>query len=316
MDSKYCPKTNIKEAEFMFKIRNLLILFVLVGLLLVSGCKKGKETGGKVIAKVGKTSLTVEDFLEQVPAQILVQTSAENRKALLENWIANEILYKDALKKDFMNKPEIQKKIEQFKKQLLTRAYLQEILAEVQFVSDLEARGYFEKNKEKYSSVVDISHISSNSRQQAEEIYARLKKGESFSQLAKEYSSDSETAQNGGKLGSFRIGDLSAYPLFEDAIFKLKKPGELSGVVETEFNYDIIKLNSIKKTPVNYEDVSQSIILKIRTEKFQKRSEALVDSLKKVYSYEIFPDVLEEEMGIPTVAPSGLPAPTSTPSEE
>jgi EpsD family peptidyl-prolyl cis-trans isomerase len=296
----------------MLKTRNLFIFFALIVLLMTVNCKKGKETEGKIIAKVGDTSLTIEDFLAQVPAQILVQTSAENRKALLENWVANEILYKDALKKDLINKPEIQEKIEQFKKQLLTRAYLQEILAEVQFVSDLEARSYYESHKDEYSSTVDISHISSNSRQQAEEILARLKKGESFTQLANEYSTDSETARNGGKLGSFKIGELAAYPLFENAIFKLKKPGEISGVVETEFNYDIIKLNSIKKSPVTYEDISQSIILKLRTEKFQKRSEALVDSLKKVYSYQIFPEVLEKEMGIP----SGLPAPISIPSEE
>lgn len=300
----------------MFKTRNLIILFVLVGLSLASGCKKGKESGGKVIAKVGDVSLTVEDFLEQVPAQILVQASAENRKALLENWVANEILYKDALKKDFMGKPEIQKKIEQFKKQLLTRAYLQEILAEVQFVSDLEARSYFENHKDEYGSIVEVSHISSNSRQQAEEVLSKLKQGASFTQVAKEYSTDSETSHNGGYLGSFRIGELSAYPLFEKAVFKLKKPGEISEVVETEFNYDIIKLHSRKKTATNYEDVSQSIILKLRTERFQKRSEALVDSLKKVYSYEIFPGVLEQEMGIPSIAPSGFPAPTSEPSGE
>ncbi len=300
----------------MLKTRNLLIIFVLGVLLMAVNCKKGKETEGKVIAKVGDVSLTMEDFLQQVPAQILVQTSAENRRALLENWIANEILYKDALKKDFMGKPEIQGKIEQFKKQLLTRAYLQEILAEVQFVSDLEARSYFENHKDEYSSIVEVSHISSNSSQQAEEVLSKLKKGASFTKVAKEYSTDSETAQNGGYLGSFRIGELAAYPLFEEAVFKLKKPGEISEVVQTEFNYDIIKLHSRKKTATNYEDISKSIILKLRTERFQKRSEALVDSLKKVYSYKIFPEVLEREMGIPLVAPSGFPASTSEPSEE
>jgi len=50
-------------------------------------------------------------------------------------------------------------------------------------------------------------------------------------------------------------------------------------------------------------------MLKIRTDKFQQRSEALVDSLKGVYSYEIYPEVLEKELGIPLSAP-GLPTPT------
>ena len=47
-------------------------------------------------------------------------------------------------------------------------------------------------------------------------------------------------------------------------------------------------------------------MLKIRTDKFQQRSEALIDSLKGIYSYEIYPEVLEKEMGIPVSVP-GLP---------
>jgi len=289
----------------MFKRKVFCVLFIIVSILLLSGCKK--ESSEKVIAEVGKKSLTVDDFIGQVPPQVLVQTSAENRKLLLENWVINEIVYQEALKKDFLKKPEIQEKMEQFKKQLLTNAYMQEVLSEVQFVSDLEARSYFENHKDDYNSIVEVSHISSNSKKQAEEIRARLKKGESFTELAKEYSTDSKTADNGGYLGTFRRGELAAYPLFEEALFSLKKAGEISDVVETEFNYDIIKLHSIKKSPVSYDDVSKSVAREIRTKRFQERSEAVIDSLKEVYSSSIYPEVLEKEMGIPSISP-GFPS--------
>lgn len=290
----------------MSKSKSLCFLFIIASILLVSGCKKEKGTGGKIIAEVGKKSFTIEDFMEQVPAQFLIQTSAADRELLLESWVANEIVYQEAMRKGFLKKPELQEKVEQFKKQLLTNAYMQEILTEVQFVSDLEARSHFEKNKDDYNSIVEISHISSVSKEQAEEIHSKLKKGVSFARLAKEYSTDSETADNEGYLGSFRRGELAAYPLFEEAVFKLKKAREISDVVETEFGFDIIKLHSRKKSPVSYEDVYKSIIMQLRTEKFQMRTKAVVDSLKEVYSYEIFPEVLEKEMGIPSVAP-GLP---------
>lgn len=290
--------------------RRKLYLILLLGLVLMLGCKKGEEKEGKVIAKVENTSLTMEEFLQQVPAQILMQTTAENRKALLDNWIAQEIIYKDALKKGLLEEPEIKERIEQVKKQLLTRAYIQDVFEKVQFVSDLEARSYFDKNKDEYNSIMEVSHISFNSKQKAEEILEKLRNGMSFYQLAKKYSTDSETATNGGHLGSFRKGDLTAsYPLFEEAVFELQNPGEISDVVQTEFNYDIIKLHSIKKSPVEYEDVSQSVIMELKSEKFQQRSEALVDSLKEVYSYEVYPEVLEKEMGVPISAP-GLPSST------
>lgn len=292
----------------MGKGKNLCFLFVIASILLVSGCKKEKGAGGKIIAKVGKESFTLEDFMEQVPAQFLIQTSASDRELLLESWVANEIVYQEAIRKGFLKKPEIQEKFDQFKKQLLTNAYMQEILKEIQFVSDLEARSHFEKNKDDYNSIVEISHISSASKEQAEEIHAKLKKGVSFASLAKEYSTDSETADNEGYLGSFRRGELASYPLFEEAVFKLKEAREISDVVETEFGFDIIKLHSRKKSPVSYEDVYKAIILQLRTEKFQKRTKAVVDSLKEVYSYEIFPEVLEKEMGIPPVTPGLSPS--------
>jgi parvulin-like peptidyl-prolyl isomerase len=185
---------------------------------------------------------------------------------------------------------------------------MQEILEEVQFVSDIEARSYFEQYKDEFNSIREVSHMSFNSKAEAEEVHAQLKKGASFYQLAKKHSTDPETAQNGGRLGSFRKGELTAsYPLFEDAVFSIEKAGDFSAVVQTEFNYDIIKLHSIKKSPVEYEDVAQTIMLKIRTEKFQQRSEALVDSLKEVYSYEVYPEILEKELGIPPLGAPGLP---------
>jgi peptidyl-prolyl cis-trans isomerase C len=294
----------------MFKMRNLYVI-LLIGVLLVTACKKGEEKEGKILARVEKTTLTMEDFLQQIPPQMLMQTTAQNRQAILDNWVANEIIYEDALKKGLLKDPEIKERIEEIKKQLLTRAYMQEILEEVQFVSDIEARSYFEQHKDEFNSIREVSHMSFNSKAEAEKVLEQLKKGGSFYQLAKEHSTDTETAQNGGRLGSFRKGELTAsYPLFEEAVFSLKKAGEISDVVQTEFNYDIIKLHSIKKSPIEYEDVAQSIMLKIRTEKFQRKSEALIDSLKEVYTNEIHPEILEKELGMPPVSTPGLPTPT------
>jgi parvulin-like peptidyl-prolyl isomerase len=73
----------------------------------------------------------------------------------------------------------------------------------------------------------------------ADEILARLKAGEDFEDLAGRYS-DCPTAQseNCGDLGFFGKGKM--VKPFEDAAFGLKV-GEISGTVETQFGYHIIK---------------------------------------------------------------------------
>jgi parvulin-like peptidyl-prolyl isomerase len=78
----------------------------------------------------------------------------------------------------------------------------------------------------------------------AQQVLDRIKKGEKFEDLAKQYGEDG-TAQNGGDLGWFKKGDMVAS--FEQAAFALKK-GEVSpNLVETEYGYHIVRVDD-KKT--------------------------------------------------------------------
>lgn len=77
-------------------------------------------------------------------------------------------------------------------------------------------------------------------REKAQKILDSVKMGMDFSELAKRNSDDSLSAIQGGALGKAKKG--SFVKEFEDAAFLLK-PGDVSGIVETEFGYHIIKLN-------------------------------------------------------------------------
>ena len=74
-------------------------------------------------------------------------------------------------------------------------------------------------------------------RAKAEEVLKRVKAGENFENLAKEYSDDG-SKQNGGDLGWFGKGRM--VPEFENAAFALQ-PGQTSGIVESQFGFHIIK---------------------------------------------------------------------------
>lgn len=87
------------------------------------------------------------------------------------------------------------------------------------------------------SASEEITRTKEEAYQDIQKILERVKAGEDFAELAKEYS-NCPSGKNGGDLGEFSKGDM--VKPFEDAAFKLKK-GKISGIVETRYGYHIIK---------------------------------------------------------------------------
>ncbi|MFC1541899.1 peptidylprolyl isomerase [Candidatus Latescibacterota bacterium] len=78
---------------------------------------------------------------------------------------------------------------------------------------------------------------------QMQEILDRINNREDFAELAKNYSQDTNSAPSGGDLGYFTRGVM--VPEFEDAAFSLEV-GEVSGIVESQFGFHIIKIEDIR----------------------------------------------------------------------
>ena len=114
-------------------------------------------------------------------------------------------------------------------------------------VAEIEA--FYKQNQAQYSTPeqVHASHILLKTegkdeaavRTQAEAVLARVKAGEDFAALAKQYSEDDTNNATGGDLDYFGRGSM--VPEFEQAAFAMK-PGEISDLVKTSFGFHIIKL--------------------------------------------------------------------------
>lgn len=163
---------------------------------------------------------------------------------------------------------ELDKFKETLKKDLMYKKH-REWFDENNKVTDDEIKKYFEDNKDEFAKV-DASHILVEDEQTANDIKSRLDNGEDFASLAKEYSKDTASAQNGGALGAFAKGQMVKE--FEDAAFSMKE-GEISAPVKSQFGYHIIKVNSIKDA---FEDSKEEITKKIKDQKY-------ADYIKKLH---------------------------------
>ena len=111
-------------------------------------------------------------------------------------------------------------------------------LAALETVSEADLRAWYDSN------VGPKFEVRVAAKKKAEDLLAQLKSApDRFAELAKQNSQDPGSKDNGGDLGFFAKGAM--VKPFEEAVFKLK-PGQTSGIVETDFGFHIIKLAAIK----------------------------------------------------------------------
>jgi peptidyl-prolyl cis-trans isomerase SurA len=118
-----------------------------------------------------------------------------------------------------------------------------------------------------------------------QEIYSKLKQGESFEALAKQFSDDKSSARNGGVLAAFKSGQLSSEE-FEDQAFGLNNDGDYSEPFKTAYGWHIVK--RIKLEPLkDFDGLKPSLESKVKRDSRSKLiNAALVKELKIRYDIE------------------------------
>lgn len=129
----------------------------------------------------------------------------------------------------------------------------------------------------------------------ANEVISKLKNGEKFDDLAKEYSDDESTKSNGGKLSAFTHGDMVVE--FEEAAKKLENGKYTTTPVKTTYGYHIIYKESQKDKP-KLKTVKDDIKEEIAKEKLNNDATLQItalEELRKEYKVKIEDDTLKSQ---------------------
>jgi peptidyl-prolyl cis-trans isomerase C len=177
----------------------------------------------------------MEVLKDQVAQQAQAQGQDVDRDAAFEGALQQAGLTEEQLRQQIREQLPVQE--------------VQERVAGAAGPSQEEVERFYEENKAAQFTTPQTRcarHILFNKdqREQAEEVKGQLEDGGDFAQLAKEFSQDPGSAEQGGDLGCLGRGET--VPDFEDAVFGAEK-GEILGPVETEFGYHVIEVTDIRE---------------------------------------------------------------------
>lgn len=201
--------------------------------------------------------------------------SKENDTALNPDEIKNIDNYMDQMMIQQGGKDGLEKKVKEvynitleeyrifYKDSMLIDKYMTEVYREIQ-ISEDEIKDYYESNKDSIDEVT-VKHIllstvdqgsplpaekQEEAKKKADEILAKVKSGEDFAALAKQYSQDPGSKDSGGE---YTFGRGEMVKEFEDWSFTAK-PGDV-GIVKSFYGYHVMKF----EMRTTFDDVKAAI---------------------------------------------------------
>lgn len=191
--------------------------------------------------------------------------------------------YETELEKQGLTDAQVRKDV---RTRILSERIFEQVTKGVQ-VTEADVQAYYEENKAQFETPAtrDVRHILVKNKARAEDIHRQLQNGGNFAQLARRFSQDPASKEEGGK---FTAQQGATVPEFDETAFELET-GELSEPVKTQFGWHIIEATSaIKpKSTQEFPEVEEQIREQLLEEKKNARINEWIEELRERFEEEI-----------------------------
>ena len=265
---------------------------LLLSTIAIQGCSKKEqpsaETKSNVYAYINDQAITQAEIDTFLKFKGIQDPTSKQAQRQIDDFIYREALTKSIEKQSLLDSSLVEIEMREFKKEMMISRYFETYLSDK--VSSDAMRNYYNSNPDEFSTEkVKVAHIlvrtsptmSKEERQSKltliHQIHAKASNNPDFETLAKQYSEDQASGQNGGSLGWIKRGDVSKE--FSDAAFSLNEGG-VSDPISTPFGFHILKVEQAAETVKQpYDQVKGDIRYKLRqlakkaeTERLEKAS--------------------------------------------
>ncbi len=261
-------------------------------ILLALACHRKPSIPPDVVARVGDRMITLGDFkryLDRNAGTDLSQIGPEVASAMLDQYLEEVILSEyaathgievpaetiaTAVRRD--SGSTVMEKRDEMRRQKL----ISQLASEVAEPSDAVVRQYYDQHPAEFKSgeEVHVRQILVHDEKLANDIVARLRKGERFEELSSQYSL-APNAKRGGDIGYVSRGELPK--MFEDVIFGLK-PGAVSDVIGTDSTYHVFRIDD-RRAPgqIDFQTAAPVVRQHLREDAVRERMAEFVEKSRR-----------------------------------
>jgi len=293
----------------------------------VSADDSGATAGEKVVAEIGAQKITQADLdrrietevdrqLEQFAAfmpdeqrnaqkeRMLKQlTSAEGRMHMLNQLVAEEILYRRARESKLTDDAAVRDLLQDMERKLLAQKVVEQELGSKINITPSDVDTYYQAHQAEYVQPerAHISHILVETEDEVSKVLERLNAGEAFDTLAQELSQDTATKEAGGAVEVWITKDapIAALPGAKDAadlIFSTEAGTVIQQPIASDKGFHVVLVREREaERQRSIEEVRQQVYQALRSQKEGEVQEKLLNELRDTYDVVIHQSALVKD---------------------
>ena len=261
------------------------------------GKSKAVSSGGaadsnQVLVRIGKESITrgdVQRRIASLPEQFRANyTTPDGRQQLLDRMIEEKVWMAMAVKTGVPTREQVRQQLEQQRRDVIIRTYLNDVMAANPAVSDSDSKAHYDANIADYRvpATVTLRHIQFKKESDAKRVLPMAKAANAkWDDLVKRWSTDSLTRASGGSLGTVtnegQFASIGAQPLLVEEAMKLEA-GKVAGPFKTDHGWHIIKVEAVKAESTRpFEQVKQVIERQINSQRTQEYYKSQLENARR-----------------------------------
>jgi parvulin-like peptidyl-prolyl isomerase len=245
-----------------------------------------------------------ETLKKQKEAVLKQYSTDENRRRILTDFLARELLYRKAREDGLADDPGVRALLQQSEREILAEQALMRALAKRIHITPEDVRTFYDANRDRFAepAAARVAQIVVADAEKAKAVRNSLAAGRDFAELAAEVSEDESTAKTGGRIEGWitaqdtAIPGVGKCPAFLEAVFATK-PGDVAAVdVATPAGVRVIKVlerREARQKP--FAEVREDAYRQLRARKEREVRELLMKELRDRYDVVLHTDRLDRK---------------------